>query len=132
LAHDVLRVLANPAIGGAWLDDIERRLAGLTHSELEPILPRISLALEKLRPLVLAPDEREGRRIAQGMARVTQAAIMAESAQWRIQVKDDRTALVAAELVTRTPLVAETSADMLLEGLAYGTGDAPAIAQRAA
>jgi alkylation response protein AidB-like acyl-CoA dehydrogenase len=132
LAHDVLRVLAKPAVGAAWLDDIARRLAGVTHSELTPIIPRIAEALEKLRPLVLAPDEREGRRIAQGMARVTQAAIMAESAQWRIQVKGDRTALIAAEIVTRAPLVAEASADMLLEGLAYGTGDTQAAAQRAA
>jgi hypothetical protein len=121
LAHDVLRALADRTLGQAWIEDIERRLAGVTHEALAPILPRIGGALTKLRPLVLAPDEKEGRRIAQGMARVTQAAILAESAQWRIEKANDRSALIAAEIMTRQPLVAEPSSDMELASLAYGT-----------
>jgi len=132
LAHDVLRALANRSIGEAWLEHISRKLAGITHGELDPITPRISIALEKLRPLVLMPDEAEGRRIAQGMARITQAAIMAESAQWRIATKQDRAALIAAELITRAPLVAEPGSDMLLETLAYGATEDGVPAHRAA
>jgi alkylation response protein AidB-like acyl-CoA dehydrogenase len=121
LAHDVLRALADRALGQAWIEDIERRLAAVTHPALEPILPRVSGALNRLRPLVLAPDENEGRRIAQGMARVTQAAILAEAAHWRLERTGDRSALVAAEIVTRQPLLAEASSDMELASLAYGT-----------
>jgi alkylation response protein AidB-like acyl-CoA dehydrogenase len=121
LAHDVLRALANRSLAEAWLENIERRLAGITHPELAPIVPRIAFGLEKLRPLVLAPEESEGRRLAQGMARVTQAAILAESAQWRILHKSDRSALIAAEIITRQPLVTEASSDMELDSLAYGT-----------
>jgi hypothetical protein len=95
----------------------------VTHPELEPIVPRVRDGLEKLRPLVLEPDENEGRRMAQGMARVTQAAILAEAAQWRVAHKNDRSALLAVEIVTRQTLVAERSSDMPLEALAYG--DAP-------
>jgi hypothetical protein len=121
LAHDVLRALTDRTLGQAWIDDIERRLAGVTHSALAPIVPRIAGALAKLRHLVLAPEEPEGRRIAQGMARITQAAILAEAAQWRLEHKNDRSALVAVEIVTRQPLVAEQSSDMELALLAYGT-----------
>jgi alkylation response protein AidB-like acyl-CoA dehydrogenase len=132
LAHDVLRALADRALGQAWTLDIERRLAGITHPALAPITPRIEGALTKLRPLVLAPEEPEGRRIAQAMARVTQAAILAEAAQWRLEQKNDHSALVAAEIVTRQPLVAEPSSDMELASLAYGTIKQPEPSLRAA
>jgi len=121
LAHDVLRALADRALGQAWIEDIERRLAGVTHPALAPIVPRIAAALTRLRPLVLAPEDPEGRRIAQAMARITQAAILTEAAAWRIVHKNDHTALIAAEIVTRQPLVAEPSSDMELGLLAYGT-----------
>jgi acyl-CoA dehydrogenase len=120
LAHDVLRALSKRSVGEAWLNDIKERLASVTHGEAAPILPRVQAALRDLRPLVLAPEEADARRIAQGMARVTQAAILAQSAQWRIVHKQDRSALIAAEIVTRAPLLAETTSDMLLETLAYG------------
>ena len=132
LAHDVLRALSNKAVGEEWLDYITRKLAGLHEGELAPVVPRIAMALEKLRPLVLMPEEQDGRRIAQGMARITQAAIMAESAQWRIVTKQDRSALIAAELVTRAPLITETGSDMMLETLAYGDTGAGGVSHKAA
>ncbi len=122
LAHDVLRALRSRDLALEWLDDVGARLARLTHPELSPVAPRIAAALESLRPLVLDPDERDGRRMATGMARVTQAALLAESAEWRIVHKDDRSALVAAELVTREPLVGAVTMDMDLSSLAYGLG----------
>jgi len=132
LAHDVLRALGNQLIAQEWLEDIARRLAGLTHAALEPVAPRIAAALETLRPLILAPEEREARRLAQGMARVTQAAILAEAAQWRLLEKHDRSALIALEIITRTPLVPALQSDMPLEGLAYGLTPESDAALRAA
>lgn len=136
LSHDVLRALSGGGAGGEWLEDIARRLDGVTHPALEPVVPRIVQALETLRPLVGNPDEREGRRLAQGMARVTQAAIVAEAAQWRLLHAQqhggaDRGGLIAAELLTRAPLVADTDSDMELEDLAYGAAASDA-AQAAA
>ena len=120
LAHDVLRALRSRDMALEWIDDVERRLAQVTHAALAPVLPRVAAALEALRPCVLAPDERDGRRLAIGMARVTQAACLAEAAEWRLVQKGDRTSLVAAEMVTREPLVTPVSADLDLAGLAFG------------
>lgn len=127
LSHDVLRALSSRSVGEEWLDDIARRLAGVVHPECQPIIPRIRQAVDTLRPLVLEPDEHEGRRLAQGMARITQAAIVAEAAQWRIDCKQSRGALIAAELLTRAPLVAEPGSDMLLDDLVYGEDDTSAV-----
>jgi alkylation response protein AidB-like acyl-CoA dehydrogenase len=132
LAHDVLRALNNRAIGEEWLDMIGQRLAATTHAELHAVTPRITVALERLRPMVLAPEEADGRRIAQAMARVTQAAILAQAAQWRLHAHHDRSAVIAAELFTRTPLIAETGSDLALGTLAYGRADGIVPAQRAA
>ncbi len=120
LSHDVLRALRSRDLGLEWLEDIAHRLGDITHCELAHVKPRIAGALEALRPMVLEPDERDGRRLANGMARVTQAALLAEAAEWRIVHKSDRTALVAAEIITREPLVQAETTDMELADLAYG------------
>ncbi len=120
LSHDVLRALRSRDLGLEWLDDVDRRLAGVTHAELDWVKPRIAAALDVLRPMVLEPDERDGRRLAAGMARTTQAALLAEAAEWRILHKHDRTALVAAETITREPLIPALTTDMELAELAYG------------
>ena len=120
LSHDVLRALRSRDLALEWLEDITHRLANLSHPELAGIKPRIAAALEDLRPMVLEPDERDGRRLAGGMARVTQAALLAEAAVWRLVQKSDRTALVAAEMITREPLIQPLTTDMELSELAYG------------
>ena len=99
---------------------MSRRLHCATHEELQWVKPRIFDALEALRPIVLEPDEREGRRLATGLARVTQATLLAEAAAWRIVHKNDRSALIATEMLTRDMLVPPPSADMDLQALAYG------------
>lgn len=119
LAHDVLRALAKRELGEEWLVFVSSRLAATTHAALAPITQRVADAVSTLRPLVLAPEEPDGRRIAQGMARITQAAILAEAAQWRLLQKQDRSALIAAQLITRAPLVAEKTTDIDLAALAF-------------
>jgi hypothetical protein len=61
----------------AWIDDLTQRLHETSHPELATIIPRIAASLETLRPMVLDPDPSDGRRLAIGMARTTQAALLA-------------------------------------------------------
>lgn len=117
LAHDVVRALRSVALAEEWLEDVDRRLAGITAPALDPVLARIAPALATLRPMVLAPEEAEARRLAQGMARLTQAALLAEAAQWRL-ARDDRRGVVAAELFTRPPLVPFAQSDLETTALA--------------
>jgi alkylation response protein AidB-like acyl-CoA dehydrogenase len=119
LAHDVLRALRSRALAEEWIEDVTRRLTDISHPAVREITPRVSAALDTMRPMVLAPDEREGRRLAAGMARVTQAAVLAETAAWRLLVKRDPAALLAADIVTREPLVHAPMADLDLRGLAF-------------
>ena len=122
LAHDVLRALRSRELALEWTEDVERRLAHTKHPAVAPVLPRIAAALETLRPAVLEPDERDGRRLAVGMARITQVACLAEAAEWRLVQKNDRTALAAIEMITREPLVGAVTADLELGELAFGAG----------
>ena len=82
LAQDVLRALRSRSLAEEWLEDINRRLSNATHEELQWVKPRIVAALEVMRPMVREPDEREGRRLASGMARITQATLLTEAAAW--------------------------------------------------
>jgi hypothetical protein len=83
---------------------------------------RVEHALRTLQPLLRAPDERQGRRLAWGMARTTQASLLAAGAEWRLQQHGDRSGLTAAELFVREPLVAEPVqvGDAELAALAFG------------
>lgn len=120
LAHDVVRALSRGTVGLEWVETMTERLAGVTHPALADVKPRIEAALGGVRHLVLSPEEPQSRRLAQGMARITQAVLLAEAAQWRIERHNDRSGLIAAELVTRKPLVAEISTDLDLSLLSYG------------
>jgi alkylation response protein AidB-like acyl-CoA dehydrogenase len=120
LSHDVLRALRSRDLALEWLEDIHQRLHDTTHEALDCVKPRVSAALNTLRPMVLEPDERDGRRLAAGMARVTQAALLCEAAQWRLIQKQDRSALIAAEMITREPLLPPVITDMELHDLAFG------------
>jgi len=102
----------------AWLDDLAGPLARATHPGLDWVKPRIAEALETMRPMVLEPDEREGQRIAGGMARVAQATLLMEAAAWRNTERDDRSALIATEMITRAQLIPARTVDMDLQALA--------------
>jgi hypothetical protein len=61
------------------------------------------------------------------MARLTQVSVLAEAAVWRPREKYDASALIAADILTRAPLVQAPMAELDLQGLAYtghgGTAD---------
>jgi len=119
LAHDVLRVLGGTDLAAAWIEDVERRLSDVTLDRASGVVARARAALDQLKPLIAAPDPAQARRIAWGMARTYQAALLAQSAQWSA-ARDDASSLAAAELFTREPLVSADVGDVDLGGLALG------------
>jgi alkylation response protein AidB-like acyl-CoA dehydrogenase len=119
LAHDVLRVLGGSDLGGAWLEDVERRLADVTLDRAAGVVARTKAAVDQLKPLIAAPDPAAARRIAWGMAKTYQAALLAEAAQWSA-ARGDVAALAATELFTREPLVSADVVDVDLRALALG------------
>jgi hypothetical protein len=123
LAHDVLRALRAPEHGEAWIEDVVRRLRSLSHDGTKRLAIRIEQALDTLIPMIQSPEESQGRRLAWGMARTTQAALLAEAAEWRMRVKHDATGLAAAELFAAdglVPPVMSASAISALDSLALG------------
>jgi alkylation response protein AidB-like acyl-CoA dehydrogenase len=126
LAHDVLRVLTTTDLGGALVEDMQRRLADLRAPALDPVRQAIGRGFATLSPLLAEPTEADGRRLAWGLARCVQATLQAEAADWRIAAKGDGSALTAAMLITREPLVQPATGDLggdALGHLAMGTAD---------
>jgi alkylation response protein AidB-like acyl-CoA dehydrogenase len=123
LAHDVLRALRTPEPGEAWIEDVVRRLRSLPQDSGKGLRDRIEHALDTLIPMINAPDEAQGRRLAWGMARTYQAILLAEAAAWRLRVKGDRAGIAAAELFSAGGLVppqASGAAEDGMEALAMG------------
>jgi alkylation response protein AidB-like acyl-CoA dehydrogenase len=119
LAHDVLRVVGGSDLGGAWIQDVERRLSDVTLDRAAGVVARTRAALATLKPLIAAPDPAQARRIAWGMAKTYQATLLAQAAQWAA-ARGDASGLVAAELFTREPLVGPNVEDLDLQALAMG------------
>ncbi len=123
LAHDVLRALKNPECAEAFTDEIVRRLRNLKLDETRAVRARIEAALDTLVPLIIDPSEDEARRLAWGMARTLQAALLAEFAEWRLQTRQDRAGLAAAEIFARAGLLDEPMPEedvATLDALAMG------------
>jgi hypothetical protein len=112
-------VLCGSDLGRAWLEDVERRLADVTLDRAAGVVARTMAALETLKPLIAAPDPAQARRIAWGMARTYQAALLAEAAQWAAH-REDASSLAAAELFTRELLVGADFTDVNIGALALG------------
>lgn len=125
LAHDVLRALRVSEHGEAWIEDVTRRLRGLSLDATLVLRQRIANALETLMPMINAPDEAQGRRLAWGMARTYQAVLLVEAAEWRLQAKRDAAGLAAAELFCADGLVPASVPTMA--GTAAGTDIAAAV-----
>lgn len=104
LAHDVLRALSAPEHGEAFIEDVVRRLAGLSLDNTRALRMRIESALDTVAPLINQPDEAQALRLAWGMARIYQATLLAEAAEWRLRRKQDAGGLVTASLFAHEPL----------------------------
>lgn len=132
LAADVLRALRKePALSGAFQDDILKRISRIRNAEIHAIGQKVTSGLKELRKMMHAPAERDGRRLAWGMARTYQAALLCEAADWRWRVKADRGGIAAARQFTSADLipVRQEASDGDLHLLAFGAApaDAPAL-----
>ena len=106
MAHDVLRALRDPQVGDAFLADVDERLvAGAAHPDLEEPARRTRAAADELKPLLAEPSEATGRRLAWGMARTYEAALLVEAAAWAHRVKADARPAAAARRFTAEPLL---------------------------
>ena len=124
LAHDVMRVLASPEYGEAFMADLRRRRDGVTLQALDGVKARIDDAIRQLRPMIAEPEANDARRLAWGMARTFQALLLAEAAQWRLAHKQDNDGIAAAEVFARAPLIEADLSDLpdtALAGLAGGS-----------
>ncbi|HEX6208257.1 MAG TPA: acyl-CoA dehydrogenase family protein [Actinomycetota bacterium] len=107
LALDVLRALGASGVAEAFGEDVAARTRAATASLLEEPAARVLAALETLRPMMAEPDEPQARRLAWGMARTYQAALLCEAADWALDVHGDDRAATALKLFASEPLVGE-------------------------
>jgi alkylation response protein AidB-like acyl-CoA dehydrogenase len=104
MALDVLRALRVSGIGDAFLEDAEARTRAAGGPLLHGPAARVRAALADLRPLLRDPSEGEARRLAWGMARAYQAALLCESAAWALDKHGDDRAAAALAVFASRPL----------------------------
>ncbi|HEX6262532.1 MAG TPA: acyl-CoA dehydrogenase family protein [Actinomycetota bacterium] len=107
LALDVLRALGASGVAEAFAQDVAARTRAATGSILEEPAARVLAALETLRPMLAEPSEPQARRLAWGMARTYQAALLCEAAAWALETHGDDRAATALRLFSSEPLVGE-------------------------
>jgi len=112
MALDVMRALGTADAMRAFLDDIDARAAAGPEALAEP-KQAVAAARKELERI--EPSEAGARRLAWGMARTYQAALVIEAAA------TDPRAATAATMLTREPLIdAELLGDDELGALAFG------------
>ena len=122
MALDVLRALRAPGVTDAFLTDVDAKARAYDHPLIAGAARAVTAAADELKPLMLEPTEPEARRIAWGMARTYQAALLCEAAGWALDKKGDTRTATAAALYTAEPLIdaAIPAGDDDLGELAFG------------
>jgi alkylation response protein AidB-like acyl-CoA dehydrogenase len=105
MALDVLRALAKGAGAEVFLADVDARSHAFDHPLLEEPKLTVAAAAERLKALLPEASEQGARRLAWGMARTYQAALMIEAAGWALAHKDDARPATAVTMFTAEPLV---------------------------
>ncbi len=122
MALDTVRALATEGAGEAFLDDIEARARAYDHPSIEGPARAVLAARDELRALMAEPTEQGARRLAWGMARTYEAALLCEAAGWALDKKGDGAQATAASLFAAEPLIgAALPEDDELTELAFGT-----------
>lgn len=104
IALDALRALARPGVAEAFSADVERAAAsGGDQQLLEGPRHAVRAALDELKKI--EPTQDNARRLAWGMARTYEAALLCEHAAWSIQNGRGARAATAAAVFTSEPLV---------------------------
>lgn len=104
IALDAMRALARPGVGEAFAADVARAASmSDAHEVLAGPRHAVHVALDELK--TIEPGEDTARRIAWGMARTYEAALLCEHAAWSLENGRGRRAATAAQLFTSQPLV---------------------------
>ncbi|HEY1488683.1 MAG TPA: acyl-CoA dehydrogenase family protein, partial [Micromonosporaceae bacterium] len=113
LALDVLRALRDPDVGAALLADIEAQL-GTGGDRIRAVLPELRVLLKDATP-------GNARRLAWGLARTYQAALLHASAEWAADNGGGTAPATAARLFADRPLLDADDAvtDEDLDALAF-------------
>jgi alkylation response protein AidB-like acyl-CoA dehydrogenase len=106
MAHDVLRALRNEGIAQAFLAEVDERVRAATHPATEGPAGAVLEAVGRLRPMLAEPEEGAGRRLAWGMARTYEAALLCEAAARALRDHGDGRTETALRLLAE-PLVEE-------------------------
>jgi alkylation response protein AidB-like acyl-CoA dehydrogenase len=115
LALDVVRALRDPDVGTALLADMETQLgdeSGVAADRVRAVVPELR---------VLLKDGTDARRLAWGLARAYQAALLCATATWARHTDGDTAPATAALLFTNRPLLdpAYEASDDDLTALAF-------------
>jgi hypothetical protein len=123
MALDVLRALRAPGAAEAFLADVDARARAYDHPLIAEPARVVATAVGQLGTMIAEAEESHARRIAWGMARTYQAALLCEAAGWALDKKGDARAATAATLFTAEPLIAAATAvsDDELADLAFGS-----------
>lgn len=104
ISLDALRALSRPGVAEAFVADVQRAAsAGGDHAALEGPRHAVRAALDELKKI--EPGEDTARRIAWGMARTYEAALLCEHAAWSLNNGRGARAATAAVVFTSEPLV---------------------------
>lgn len=105
LALDIRRALAKEGVAQAFLEDIKERALRYDHPLIAEHARKVLDAASTLSTLLTDFDESDTRRVAWGMARVYQSALLCESAGWTIDKHGDTKAATALSIFTARPLI---------------------------
>jgi hypothetical protein len=103
MALDVLRALGTSGAAELFLEDVRARAHDANSADV--VGRRVNEALGVLGRALHEPDEGQARRLAWGMARTYQAALLCEHAAWARTKRGDVRAAAVAEVFTAEPLV---------------------------
>lgn len=105
LALDVLRALRAPEVVDALISDIESQLSREPHPLLVGLSNRIRATVPELCSLIKEGDPSQARRLAWGLARTYQSALLCASADWALRQEGDESQLTAAQIFASRPLL---------------------------
>lgn len=105
LALDILRALRSPEVADALLNDIECQLTREPHPLLEELSTRVRATVSELGDLIKAADPAQARRLAWGLARSYQSALLCASAAWAFRQDGDESQVTAAQIFASRPLL---------------------------
>jgi len=111
MALDVLRALARPGAAEAFNEEIESLLRTYSHPSLDEPVRAVGDALQKLRPSIASADEPEARRVAWGMARIHQGALLCLQAGWALDKRADDRSAIAAQIYASSGLLEPPALD---------------------